>query len=106
MELELELREEARTADAILASVFGVLVLANVGAVFLLPDVLGYPSGGSFLLTALPAFGLAATVLALATGAFGVIRKQRIWAPVLVSLGFLAIAIANAFLWIAAVSSV
>ena len=106
MELELELREEANTIDAILASIFGVFVIANVGAVFLLPDVLGYPRGGSFLLTALPAFGFGATVLAIATGAFAVIRKHKMWAPALVSLGFLALAVANAFLWIAAAASV
>lgn len=106
LELDLGRRDDAGTVDAILGSVLGLLALINAAAVFLLPKALGYPSGGSFLLTALPAFGVGATVLAIAIGAFGIIRRHRVWAPVLVSLGFLAIAVANALLWVAAVASV
>ena len=83
-----------------------MVALANATAVLVLPDALGYPSGGSFLLTALPAFGLGATMLAIVAGVFGVIRRERVWAPVLVSLGFLAMATVNAALWVAAVAAV
>ncbi len=101
----MEHKRNDANIDAILVSLFVGFVLLNAGAAFGLPHLLGYPAGGSFLLSALPGFGLGATALAVAIAGFAVMRRCSI-ASVLVSLGLVAVAASNAWLWVLCVSSV
>lgn len=92
--------------DAKLLVALDVLVGLDAFAVLVLPGLLGYPSGGTFLLEALPIFagvlGLLALVAVAALGParFGLPAKLTF----AIALGLLAAG--NAYLWTLCVAAV
>lgn len=95
-------------ADGTLLGALGAITAANAGAVIFVPGALGYPRGGMFLIDALPVFALAALAgaalaipMLLVSGArFGLLTGA------LFVLGLAALALIDAWLWVACVSSV
>ena len=91
-----------------LAAYFAWLAMADAFVVTVLPMQLGYPEGGVFLLSALPAIAFALVLAASLTIPLVVASRARIGmgSAVACMVGLGTLGLLNAYLWVLCVQSV